>query len=129
MAVEQYKGIGLPTTTRKYPAMKTEEALIKDSVITILLTTIGQRFYVPDFGSRLLDLVWEPNDLVLSTLAQEYVREALGRWEPRVAVVNVQTSAEEHILTIVITYAIVRLARVIQLPLQISRDTGAVTVG
>lgn len=102
-----------------------EEDLIRDSVLSILLTDIGSRFFVPDFGSRLRELLFEPNDLVLNTLAQEYIRTALGRWEPRVAVLNVQTSNEEHVLTIIVQYVIVRINRVIELPLQFSRDTGA----
>lgn len=131
MAAEIYKGIALPVPAqgRKWPYVKTEEELIRDSVLTILLTDISQRFYVPDFGSRLRELIFEPNDMVLSTLAQEYVRTALGRWEDRIGIINVQTSQDENVMVLVITYVIIRINKILQLPLQFSKDTGAVIVG
>lgn len=131
MAAEIYKGIALPVPAqgRKWPYVKTEEELIRDSVVTILLTDIGQRFFVPDFGSRLRELVFEPNDMVLATLAQEYVRTALGRWEDRIGIINVKASSDENIMVLVVIYVILRINKILSLPLQFSKDTGAVIVG
>lgn len=120
-----YKGIALPTEYDPYPNMKEEQDLIRDSIITILLTKLGQRFFVPDFGSRLWSLVFEPNDTVTEQLADRYVREALKTWEPRVRVVKVDyfpDQREENVLRIRITYIILRISEIMSLTLDISRD-------
>jgi uncharacterized protein len=38
----------------------------------------------PEFGCRLHELVFAPNNTQTAGLAERYVREALGRWEPRI---------------------------------------------
>jgi phage baseplate assembly protein W len=122
-----FKGIALPTGFRKYPNFKTGIELIKDSVITILLTKKGQRFFIPDFGSDLWSAIFEPNDLVLQALVEQTIRTALGRWEPRITVQNIRMAANEHTLTVEITYVILDANVVVVLPLQFSRETTAFT--
>ena len=62
---------------------------IKDSIHVILATRIGERLFNPEFGSRLPDLVFEPNDEILQRLLVYYTYEALQRWERRIEVDNV----------------------------------------
>ena len=62
---------------------------LEESIVIILSTRLGERVYRPDFGSRLHELVFAPlNDDTL-LLAQIYAREAIHKWEPRVAVESV----------------------------------------
>ena len=65
---------------------------IEEAIYMILLTPRGQRVMRPEFGSRLHELVFAPNDATTAGLAEYYVEEALGRWEPRIRVreVNAQ---------------------------------------
>jgi phage baseplate assembly protein W len=123
-----YKGIALPTNFKKYPHMKFEKDLVRDSVITILLTKKGQRLFVPDFGSDLWKLVFEPNDIVSRALAEQYVKEALGRWEPRVRVTRVSVNSEEHTMLIIVSFLILRLELVADLPLQLSKENYQLSV-
>ena len=66
-----------------------DHAHIHESILQILGTRPGERFMNPEFGSRLKDLVFEPNDSVLKGLIRHYVIDAIERWEKRVYVTDV----------------------------------------
>ena len=70
-------------------ALVRHEDDIKEAIRMILLTPKGQRVMRPEFGSRLHDLIFAPNDATTSGLASYYVEEALARWEPRIHVERV----------------------------------------
>ena len=70
-------------------ATSTEHEHIHESIIQILGTRPGERFMRPEFGSKLKDLVFEPNDEVLKGLIRHYVIDAVKRWEKRVAITGV----------------------------------------
>ena len=61
-------------------ATSTEHEHIHESIIQILGTRPGERFMRPEFGSKLKDLVFEPNDEVLKGLIRhcDRRRETLG---------------------------------------------------
>jgi len=85
-----------------------EHAHIQEAIVQILGTPIGERFMRPEFGSRLKDLVFEPNDEVLKGLVRAYVIEAIERWEKRVYVTGV--SFDESPLTIDQNVLLVRIS-------------------
>jgi phage baseplate assembly protein W len=61
----------------------------------------------PDFGCRIHELIFDPNDLTTAATAERYVREALGQWEPRINVTAVKAlPSEEHmgVLMIQVNY-------------------------
>lgn len=66
-----------------------DHAHIHESILQILGTRPGERFMNPEFGSRLKDLVFEPNDSVLKGLIRHYVIDAIEQWEKRVYVTDV----------------------------------------
>jgi phage baseplate assembly protein W len=66
-----------------------DHAHIHESILQILGTRPGERFMNPEFGSRIKDLVFEPNDFVLKGLIRRYVIDAIERWEKRVYVTDV----------------------------------------
>jgi phage baseplate assembly protein W len=67
---------------------------IKQAIHMILLTPKGQRVMRPEFGSRLHDLIFAPNDATTAGLAAYYVREALTMWEPRIEVDEVHAAPD-----------------------------------
>lgn len=80
---------------------------IEQAIDIILSTSLGQRVMRPDFGCRLFELVFAPNNTQTAAQARRYVEEALGMWEPRIQVqeVNVrQDSDDRNVLLIQITY-------------------------
>jgi uncharacterized protein len=61
-----------------------------DQAIRIILTTSpGQRVMRPTFGCRLHELVFAPNNSQTVAQARRAVEEALGMWEPRITVIEV----------------------------------------
>src|SRR5918912_1215164 len=68
-----------------------QEQDVEEAVKLILLTRPGERAMRPEFGSRIHELVFDPNDSATAGLARRYVQEALMRWEPRIQVLNVDT--------------------------------------
>lgn len=67
---------------------------IEQALRIILNTAPGQRVMRPEFGCRLHELVFTPNNGQTAGLAERYVREALGRWEPRIALEKVVAESD-----------------------------------
>ena len=72
---------------------------------------------LPEFGTPLKSLIFEPNDVMLEEKARQMVVDSINAWEPRIVVSNITVSStidpsilssnddrqnEEHILSIVI---------------------------
>jgi uncharacterized protein len=64
---------------------------VNQSIHMILSTRIGERMFMPEYGSRLPELVFEPNDDILHLLLQEWTAEAIIRWEKRITVTAITT--------------------------------------
>ncbi len=75
-------------------AMTGQEADIEDSIRIILSTARGERHMRPLFGSRIHELVFAPNNATTWGLMQQYVEEALGWWEPRIEVLDIDVGAD-----------------------------------
>lgn len=58
--------------------------LIRASIITILSWPFGFRYFLAEFGSKAEELLEEPNDPFLKSMAMKYIVEAISRWEHRV---------------------------------------------
>jgi len=60
------------------------------SIDNILGTHPGERVMLPQFASRLKDLLFEPIDERLATLISDEVKRVIETWDPRVTVVGVK---------------------------------------
>ena len=83
---------------------------IRDSIKIILLTNPDERTMLPHFGCGLHAYLYEPNTVTTRRLIEESIRQALGRWEPRiqvqdVSVLEVENAPTEALATI--TYRLV----------------------
>lgn len=69
-----------------------------DSAIRLILSTApGQRLMRPDFGCAMWDQVYAPLDAGTLGLVEQAVRDAVERWEPRVALERVETTADPEL--------------------------------
>ncbi len=75
-------------------ALSRQERDVEEAIYMILLTPTGQRLMRPDFGCRIHELIFAPNDATTAGLATYYVREALGMWEPRIDVHDVDAETD-----------------------------------
>jgi hypothetical protein len=87
------------------------EENIDQSVRVILGTAPGERMMRPDFGCKIHDFVFHPNNASTAALVAFYVRESLVKWEPRIEDVSVAASpdpAHENRLNVEISYRVRR---------------------
>jgi len=74
---------------------------IKANLLQLLLTYPGERVMLPDFGTPLQDLIFEPNNSTLAARAKKMVIDSISMWEPRIAVdqINVTSTVPTNILS------------------------------
>lgn len=94
-----YLGTGLQypvTLPNGKGVLVSDTVLINQSIQIILGTPKGTRFFLADFGSRLSELLFEPNDEVIVTLSELFIREALDAWETRIKVLSVSSESDKE---------------------------------
>ena len=60
------------------------EESINQSIKNIILTTKGEVFFDPDFGSRIRQLLFEKMNIITETLLRDEIYYAIENFEPRV---------------------------------------------
>jgi len=81
--------------------------LLRSSIKNILYWPTSQRFFNEQFGSRIFDVLEEPNDNIGKALVRTFIFEALNRWEKRILVKDTRVLNSDHqVINIEITYEI-----------------------
>jgi len=70
------------------------EENVRQSIFIILGTAPGERLFRPDFGCRIHDLMFAPNNDITAARAEVYCEEELYKYEPRIS--SVACSAMAH---------------------------------
>ena len=70
---------------------KTLQEQAKYNLKTLLLTNLGERSMQPEFGSRLLEVIFEFKD---ETLIEEVINEAVEKWLPYISINSVDTQVD-----------------------------------
>jgi uncharacterized protein len=82
---------------------------IRDMIEQVLFTAPGERLNRPDFGSGVMQLVFQPNSPELAATTQYLVQASLQQWLSEVIVVNaVDVASQDASLTIRVDYTIRR---------------------
>lgn len=79
-------------------------ALRQTSIQMILGTIPGERLMLPEFGSRLNQLIFEPNDAQLQAQVIEETKGALSKWDPFLQVINVLAEQQDDQMRIFIDF-------------------------
>lgn len=88
--------------------MSSYEKSVEEAIYIILSTKPGERVYNSEFGCRVHELMFEPNNVRIQALAKHYVELALKEFEPRINILNViVTSNNENSIDIDIKYEII----------------------
>jgi len=87
-------GTGLPWTEQltSYIGPKNDTDILKTSILMILLTRRGERVMLPEFGSNILDLVFEQGDEHAVSAIESEIRSSIGRWDDRIAIDAISSS-------------------------------------
>jgi hypothetical protein len=72
-----------------------DEKAIGHAIKNILKTHIGTMPGRPTFGSRVLEIPFNQNDIATQIMLKEVVEEALKRWESRIIFKNVKIISNE----------------------------------
>jgi phage baseplate assembly protein W len=109
MARTNYRGIAFPfqKSATSLPAAVTDDDLIKQSLVQIVLTGRGERIMRPDFGSNAYAFVFENNDMVLQETIRTEVMSAIAKYETRAIVRGVDVTRSETEVVVTINYVVV----------------------
>ena len=82
---------------------------IKSDLLCLLLTNPGERIMLPEFGTPLRDLMFEPDDDIIINEARDMIINAITTWEPRINISAIDVFTEndagdEHTLFIRIMF-------------------------
>lgn len=81
---------------------------IEQAIRILLSTPLGSRFFLPEYGCRLDEVLFEPNDEVLKQMISMFVFEALEKWETRVKFQNIDYEFLEDHVACTISYRILQ---------------------
>ena len=109
---------GLRLSVRGGIDMVEGDDAVRQSILLLLSTRPGERVMRPEYGCDLYRLMFAPNDDTTAGLAIHYVRRALERWEPRIAIQRLDAGANlqrPELLDIVLEYRVRATQRTDQL--------------
>jgi phage baseplate assembly protein W len=75
---------------------KTPEKEIRSNLIHLLLTRKGTRYFMPDFGTRLYEYIFNQNDVVTYNLIEEEIREGVKKYIPNLEINKITISNPEN---------------------------------
>ena len=58
--------------------------LLKSDLTSLIAYQVGQRIRQESYGTRLSELLEEPNTVVLDHLVKSFISSSISNWEPRV---------------------------------------------
>jgi len=91
-------GIGLPTNGDEH---------VRNMIISVLLTSPGERVNQPQFGCGLKDLVFSSNTPMLGSMIDFVVRAGIGRWMSDLISINeIDSDIQEEKIIVKITYTL-----------------------
>jgi len=106
-------------------ALKNANAIAR-SLRNIVFTLPGEKFFNPNFGSRITESLFENIDEISATVIVDEIRESIDNYEPRVELidVNVNPDYENNGFNVNIVYEIIGIeipAQELQFVLQSNR--------
>ena len=89
-------------------ALKNENAIAR-AVRNIVLTTPGEKFFDPDFGSSVGEILFENVDDITAVSIEDEIKSSLKNYEPRVELINVTVNPnfDANQFDVIISYRIV----------------------
>ena len=75
----------------------TPEEEIKTDLIHLLLTRKGSRYFLPDFGTRLYEYIFEPNDTFTFNLLETEIRDAISKFIPNLDINSITIDSAENL--------------------------------
>jgi phage baseplate assembly protein W len=78
---------------------------VRDELVQLILTNLGERPFLPEFGTNVRRLVFENIDDSTKAMTKATVTQALGRWlGHRVEIEALEVTSQEGTLTVDVRY-------------------------
>jgi phage baseplate assembly protein W len=75
---------------------ESREKEIRSNLIHLILTRRGSRYFLPDFGTRLYEFIFQPNDSITFGLIEEEIRTSVRKYIPNLEINKIEiTSADD----------------------------------
>jgi len=93
---------GMPYPIEKHPLglLYSQQGIdqVRSDLLTLLLTNPGERVMLPQFGTPLRSIIFDPNDETTAISTRDMILNAIKTWEPRIAIkgVNVTNRVNEN---------------------------------
>jgi phage baseplate assembly protein W len=71
------------------------EREVRANLIHLILTRKGTRYYLPDFGTRIYEYIFEQNDVVTFNLIEEEIREGVRKFIPNLDINSISIMSAE----------------------------------
>lgn len=71
------------------------EREVRSNLIHLILTRKGSRYYLPDFGTRLYEYIFDQNDTISFSLIQEEIRESVRKYIPNLDINSIDVVSAE----------------------------------
>lgn len=84
----------------------------KENLKSLLLTRIGERYMLPEFGTNLLNMLFEPITYEFNSNIQKSVTSAINKWLPYVVIEQFKVvtvlddPALQHMVEMSLTYSV-----------------------
>jgi phage baseplate assembly protein W len=72
-----------------------DNSAIKSDLMHLILTRKGQRLYNPDFGTNLLQFIFEPNDNITLVQIKEEITTVVKKYLPKLQINNISVDPSE----------------------------------
>jgi phage baseplate assembly protein W len=97
----QYVGFAFPFQkgATGFPASASNNDLIQQALVQLVLTGRGERVMRPDVGSGAYSFVFQSTGAALQALIQRDVRNVIAKYEPRVIVQEVRVTTNDATLS------------------------------
>lgn len=72
------------------------EREVRANLIHLLLTRKGSRYYLPDFGTRLYEYIFDQNDVVTFGVIEDEIRESVKKYIPNLDINSINVVSAEN---------------------------------
>ena len=73
-----------------------DASAIKADLMHLLLTTKGERYYLPDFGTNLKKYLFEPNDSITHSEIRQELNETIKKYIPNLLITSIDIYHKEN---------------------------------
>ncbi len=72
------------------------EREVRANLLHLILTRKGSRYYLPDFGTRIYEFIFEQNDFISHSQIEEEIREAVRKYIPNLDINSIEVVSAEN---------------------------------